>query len=76
MKIKLIAPHEQTEDTISSAQTFKSKRSTFLYWPALTPPGIQLRSWMKRSSLTISVKKWIWWYHCDDRPRPESLPDR
>jgi radical SAM superfamily enzyme YgiQ (UPF0313 family) len=39
MKIKLIAPHEQTEDTISSAQTFKIQKVNLPLLAALTPPG-------------------------------------
>src|SRR4030042_6922778 len=39
MKIKLIAPHEQSEDTISSAQTFKIQKVNLPLLAALTPPG-------------------------------------
>jgi radical SAM superfamily enzyme YgiQ (UPF0313 family) len=37
MKIKLIAPHEQSEDNISSAQTFKVKKVNLPLLAALTP---------------------------------------
>jgi radical SAM superfamily enzyme YgiQ (UPF0313 family) len=39
MKIKLIAPHEQSEDNISSAQTFKVQKVNLPLLAALTPPG-------------------------------------
>jgi radical SAM superfamily enzyme YgiQ (UPF0313 family) len=39
MKIKLIAPHQQNEDAISSAQTFKIQRVNLPLLAALTPPG-------------------------------------
>lgn len=39
MKIKLIAPHEQSEETISSAETFKIQRVNLPLLAALTPPG-------------------------------------
>jgi radical SAM superfamily enzyme YgiQ (UPF0313 family) len=39
MKIKLIAPHEQSEDNISSAQTFKIQKVNLPLLAALTPPG-------------------------------------
>jgi radical SAM superfamily enzyme YgiQ (UPF0313 family) len=38
MKIKLIAPHEQSEDNISSAQTFKIQKVNLPLLAALTPP--------------------------------------
>jgi radical SAM superfamily enzyme YgiQ (UPF0313 family) len=38
MKIKLIAPHEQSEDNISSAQTFKIQKVNLPLLSALTPP--------------------------------------
>jgi radical SAM superfamily enzyme YgiQ (UPF0313 family) len=38
MKIKLIAPHEQNEDNISSAQTFKVQKVNLPLLAALTPP--------------------------------------
>ena len=38
MKIKLIAPHEQSEDNISSAQTFKVQKVNLPLLAALTPP--------------------------------------
>ncbi len=38
MKIKLIAPHEQSEDNISSAQTFKVQKANLPLLAALTPP--------------------------------------
>ena len=38
MKIKLIAPHEQIEDNISSAQTFKIQKVNLPLIAALTPP--------------------------------------
>ena len=38
MKIKLIAPHEQSEDNISSAQTFKVQKVNLPILAALTPP--------------------------------------
>jgi hypothetical protein len=38
MKIKLIAPHEQNEDHISSAQTFKIQKVNLPLLAALTPP--------------------------------------
>jgi len=38
MKIKLIAPHEQSEDNISSAQTFKMQKVNLPLLAALTPP--------------------------------------
>ncbi len=37
MKIKLIAPHEQSEDNISSAQTFKVQKVNLPLLAALTP---------------------------------------
>ena len=37
MKIKLIAPHEQSEDNISSAQTFKIQKVNLPLLAALTP---------------------------------------
>jgi radical SAM superfamily enzyme YgiQ (UPF0313 family) len=39
MKIKLIAPHEQSEDNISSAQTFKIQKVNLPLLAALTPSG-------------------------------------
>jgi len=39
MKIKLIAPHEQSEEIISSAETFKIQRVNLPLFAALTPPG-------------------------------------
>ncbi len=39
MKIKLIAPHEQSGDHISSAQTFKVQKVNLPLLAALTPPG-------------------------------------
>jgi radical SAM superfamily enzyme YgiQ (UPF0313 family) len=38
MKIKLIAPHDQGEDSISSAQTFKVQKVNLPLLAALTPP--------------------------------------
>jgi radical SAM superfamily enzyme YgiQ (UPF0313 family) len=38
MKIKLIAPHEQREDNISSAETFKIQKVNLPLLAALTPP--------------------------------------
>jgi radical SAM superfamily enzyme YgiQ (UPF0313 family) len=38
MKIKLIAPHEQSDDAISSAQTFKIQKVNLPLLAALTPP--------------------------------------
>jgi radical SAM superfamily enzyme YgiQ (UPF0313 family) len=38
MKIKLIAPHEQSEDNISSAETFKVQKVNLSLLAALTPP--------------------------------------
>jgi hypothetical protein len=38
MQIKLIAPHEQSEDNISSAQTFKIQKVNLPLLAALTPP--------------------------------------
>ncbi len=38
MKIKLIAPHEQSEGNISSAQTFKVQKVNLSLLAALTPP--------------------------------------
>jgi len=38
MKIKLIAPHEQREDNISSAETFKIQEVNLPLLAALTPP--------------------------------------
>ena len=38
MKIKLIAPHEQSEENISSAQTFKIQKVNLPLLAALTPP--------------------------------------
>ncbi len=38
MKIKLIAPHEQSEDNISSAQTFKIQKVNLPLLAALIPP--------------------------------------
>ena len=38
MKIKLIAPHEQSEDHISSAQTFKVQKVNLPLLAALVPP--------------------------------------
>ena len=38
MIIKLIAPHEQSEDNISSAQTFKMQKVNLPLLAALTPP--------------------------------------
>ena len=38
MKVKLIAPHEQSEDNISSAQTFKMQKVNLPLLAALTPP--------------------------------------
>jgi radical SAM superfamily enzyme YgiQ (UPF0313 family) len=38
MKIKLIAPHQQSEDNISSAQTFKVQKVNLPLLAALTPP--------------------------------------
>jgi radical SAM superfamily enzyme YgiQ (UPF0313 family) len=38
MKIKLIAPYEQSEDNISSAQTFKVQKVNLPLLAALTPP--------------------------------------
>jgi len=38
MKIKLVAPHEQSEDNISSAQTFKMQKVNLPLLAALTPP--------------------------------------
>jgi radical SAM superfamily enzyme YgiQ (UPF0313 family) len=39
MKIKLIAPHERSEEIISSAETFKIQRVNLPLLAALTPPG-------------------------------------
>lgn len=39
MKIKLIAPHEQSEDNISSAETFKIQKVNLPLLAALTPVG-------------------------------------
>ncbi len=39
MKIKLIAPHEQSEDSISSAQTFKIQKVNLPLLAALASPG-------------------------------------
>ncbi len=39
MKIKLIAPHARSEDSISSAETFKLQRVNLPLLAALTPPG-------------------------------------
>lgn len=38
MKIKLIAPHERTEDNINSAETFKIQKANLPLLAALTPP--------------------------------------
>jgi len=38
MKIKLIAPHEQSEENISSAETFKIQKVNLPLLAALTPP--------------------------------------
>ena len=38
MRIKLIAPHEQSEDNISSAQTFKIQKVNLPLLGAFTPP--------------------------------------
>jgi radical SAM superfamily enzyme YgiQ (UPF0313 family) len=43
MKIKLIAPHEQSEDNISSAQTFKMQKVNLPLLAALTPPEHSVR---------------------------------
>jgi radical SAM superfamily enzyme YgiQ (UPF0313 family) len=43
MKIKLIAPHEQSEDNISSAQTFKIQKVNLPLLAALTPPEHEVR---------------------------------
>ena len=43
MKIKLIAPHEQSETTISSAETFKFQRINLPLLAALCPPGHEVK---------------------------------
>jgi radical SAM superfamily enzyme YgiQ (UPF0313 family) len=43
MKIKLIAPHEQSEESISSAQTFKIQKVNLPLLAALTPPEHSVR---------------------------------
>jgi radical SAM superfamily enzyme YgiQ (UPF0313 family) len=43
MRIKLIAPHEQDEDNISSAETFKIQRVSLPLLAALTPAGHTVR---------------------------------
>ncbi len=43
MKIKLIAPHEQSEDNISSAQTFKVQKVNLPLLAALTPPEYSVK---------------------------------
>lgn len=43
MKIKLIAPHEQSEDNISSAQTFKVQKVNLPLLAAVTPPEHSVR---------------------------------
>ena len=43
MKIKLIAPHEQSEDNISSAQTFKMQKVNLPLLAALTPPEHEVK---------------------------------
>jgi radical SAM superfamily enzyme YgiQ (UPF0313 family) len=43
MKIKLIAPHEQSEDNISSAQTFKVQKVNLPLLAALTPPEHEVK---------------------------------
>jgi radical SAM superfamily enzyme YgiQ (UPF0313 family) len=43
MKIKLIAPHQQSEDNISSAQTFKVQKVNLPLLAALTPPEHSVR---------------------------------
>jgi radical SAM superfamily enzyme YgiQ (UPF0313 family) len=43
MKIKLVAPHEQSEDNISSAQTFKIQKVNLPLLAALTPPEHSVR---------------------------------
>ena len=43
MKIKLIAPHEQSEENISSAQTFKIQKVNLPLLAALTPPEHEVK---------------------------------
>lgn len=43
MRIKLIAPHETSEDAISSAETFKIRKVGLPLLAALTPDGHQVR---------------------------------
>jgi radical SAM superfamily enzyme YgiQ (UPF0313 family) len=43
MKIKLIAPHEQSEDHISSAHTFKVQKVNLPLLAALTPPEYSVK---------------------------------
>ena len=43
MKIKLIAPHEQSETPISSAETFKFQRINLPLLAALCPPGHEVK---------------------------------
>jgi radical SAM superfamily enzyme YgiQ (UPF0313 family) len=43
MKIKLIAPHEQSENNISSAQTFKVQKVNLPFLAALTPAEDSVR---------------------------------
>jgi radical SAM superfamily enzyme YgiQ (UPF0313 family) len=43
MRIKLIAPHEQNEDNISSAQTFNVQKVNLPLLAALTPPEHSLK---------------------------------
>jgi radical SAM superfamily enzyme YgiQ (UPF0313 family) len=43
MKIKLIAPHEQSEQNISSAETFKVQKVNLPLLAALTPPEHEIK---------------------------------
>jgi len=43
MKIKLIAPHEQSEENISSAETFKIQKVNLPLLAALTPPEHEIK---------------------------------
>ena len=58
MKIKLIAPHEQDEENISSAETFKIQRVSLPLLAALTPEKHTVKWWTKPLPPTMRVKMW------------------
>ena len=59
MKIKLIAPREQREETLSSP--FKLQRVNLPLLAALTPPGHTVTIVDEAFAADDTIKLWIWW---------------